>query len=80
MSTATSRTDKILVVDDDADIRSLLGTLFERAGLRVVKAETGQAGMRALFEHRPDLVVVDLPGHVDATADLVLSQIGRAHV
>ena len=37
-----------------------MGTLFERAGLRVIRADTGQAGMRALFEHRPDLVVVDL--------------------
>jgi DNA-binding response OmpR family regulator len=57
-TTDASRT--VLVIDDDADIRNILRTLFERAGLVVIPAEDGRAGMRGLFEHRPDLVVLDL--------------------
>lgn len=51
---------KVLVVDDDADIRSLLCALFERAGLAVVDSDTGLGGLRRLFDDRPDLAVVDL--------------------
>ncbi len=50
----------VLVVDDDADIRHVLRTLLERSGLDVLAAGSGRAGMRELFEHRPDLVIVDL--------------------
>lgn len=51
---------RVLVVDDDGDLRHLIRTVLERAGLAVSCAESGRAGMRALFDDRPDLVVVDL--------------------
>ena len=55
---------RILVVDDEADIRELLRELLGRAGYDVEVAEDGRAALRALFAARPDLVVLDvnMPG------------------
>ena len=55
---------RILVVDDDGDIRELLRELLGRAGYDVEVAEDGRAAVRALFAARPDLVVLDvnMPG------------------
>jgi DNA-binding response OmpR family regulator len=55
---------RILVVDDEADIRELLLELLGRAGYDVAVAEDGRAGLRALFAARPELVVLDvnMPG------------------
>jgi DNA-binding response OmpR family regulator len=50
----------VLVIDDDADIRGLLRGLLERAGHRVVEAADGRAGLRALHEQLPDLVLLDV--------------------
>jgi DNA-binding response OmpR family regulator len=51
---------RILVIDDDADIRGLVTELLERAGLTVEQAEDGRAGLRALHKTPPDLVVLDV--------------------
>jgi DNA-binding response OmpR family regulator len=55
---------RILVVDDDDDIRGLLRTLLERAGHKVSDAPEGRAGLRELFAGSPDLVILDvaMPG------------------
>jgi DNA-binding response OmpR family regulator len=55
---------RILVVDDDDDIRGLLRTLLERAGHEVTDAPDGRAGLRALYDSSPDLVILDvtMPG------------------
>jgi DNA-binding response OmpR family regulator len=55
---------RILVVDDDADIRGLLRELLERRGFAVLEAGDGQDALRAFFEQRPDLVILDvqMPG------------------
>jgi DNA-binding response OmpR family regulator len=51
---------RILVVDDDDDIRGLLRTLLERAGHEVIAAPDGRAGLRELFADSPDLVILDV--------------------
>jgi len=51
---------KILVVDDDEDIRILLRELFGRAGYRVDEAVDGKSALRRLFESPPALVVLDV--------------------
>jgi DNA-binding response OmpR family regulator len=51
---------RILVVDDEPDIRFLLAELLRRAGYDVVQAENGRAGLRAVHESRPDLVLLDV--------------------
>jgi DNA-binding response OmpR family regulator len=50
----------VLVVEDDPDIRGLVIALIERAGIAALGAEDGRAGIRAFFEHRPALLVLDL--------------------
>src|SRR3954451_1154753 len=54
----------VLVVDDEADIRTLVRELLERAGHDVVEARDGNEGLQAFFSSRPDLVVLDvsMPG------------------
>ena len=51
---------RILVIDDDADIRGLVAELLGRAGMIVDQAPDGRAGLRALHESPPDLVVLDV--------------------
>jgi DNA-binding response OmpR family regulator len=55
---------RVLVVDDDADIRGLLHQLLERAGYDVVEAPDGREGLRTLYAASPDLVLLDvsMPG------------------
>ncbi|MDQ3777851.1 MAG: response regulator transcription factor [Actinomycetota bacterium] len=55
---------RILVVDDDADIRGLVRELLERRGFDVDEAGDGRAALQALYALRPDLVVLDvsMPG------------------
>jgi DNA-binding response OmpR family regulator len=50
----------VLVVDDEANIADLIELYLQREGYRVVKATTGEAGVRAVGEHRPRLVVLDV--------------------
>jgi DNA-binding response OmpR family regulator len=50
----------VLVVDDDADVRMLVRELLTRAGYRVTEAPDGRAALRALYDERPDLVVLDV--------------------
>ncbi|HYY04265.1 MAG TPA: response regulator transcription factor [Gaiellaceae bacterium] len=51
---------RILVVDDDRDIRKLVAELLRRAGHDVREAENGRAGLRALHASPPDLVLLDV--------------------
>jgi DNA-binding response OmpR family regulator len=51
---------RVLVVDDDEDIRGLVRTLLERAGAIVYEAPDGRDGMREFHAHRPDLVILDV--------------------
>src|SRR5436309_2538038 len=50
----------ILVVDDEPNIADLVELYLRRDGFRVVKAATGAAGVQAVTDHRPRLVVLDV--------------------
>jgi two-component system, OmpR family, response regulator len=52
--------DHILIVDDDAEIRSLLRQYLEKNGLRVTAVAEGRGMWQALADARCDLVVLDL--------------------
>ncbi|MDT3672884.1 MAG: response regulator [Aromatoleum sp.] len=52
--------DHILIVDDDAEIRSLLADYLEKQGLRCTTAADGREMKAALERHRVDLIVLDL--------------------
>jgi DNA-binding response OmpR family regulator len=51
---------RVLVIDDDADIRGLVAELLGRVGLEVEGASDGRVGLRAFHRSPPDLVVLDV--------------------
>src|SRR5262245_34570527 len=51
---------RILVIEDESDIRQVLDYNLRLAGHEVVAAARGQDGLRLAREHRPDLVLLDL--------------------
>jgi DNA-binding response OmpR family regulator len=51
---------RILVVDDDADVRGLVRELLERAGATVSEAADGREALRLLYDVRPDVIVLDV--------------------
>jgi PAS domain S-box-containing protein len=53
-------TVSILLVDDDADTRSMLGALLRGHGWAVTEACDGQAALQAVEHFSPDLVILDL--------------------
>lgn len=51
----------LVLIDDHTALRDGLGVLLERRGFRVLAgADTAAAGEKAIAEHRPGVVVVDL--------------------
>ncbi|BBB91236.1 MAG TPA: response regulator transcription factor [Methylomusa anaerophila] len=55
---------KILIVDDELNIRELIKFNLEKAGYKVLEAGDGQSAVSATRSERPDLIVLDimLPG------------------
>ena len=60
MGTTLERSDHILVVDDDAEIRTLLTRYLEKNGRRATAVGDGKAMWRAMAAGAFDLVVLDL--------------------
>ena len=55
---------RVLVIEDEEDIRLLTRVILEGSGHQVIEAATGEAGLSALERELPDLVLLDirLPG------------------
>lgn len=51
---------RVLIVDDDASIRSMLGFLFEDEGFRVDEAADGSEALVQLAGDAPDVMILDL--------------------
>lgn len=51
---------KILVVDDEPDIRMLVRMVLERAGHAVIEAANGNEALTALETSHPDLMLLDM--------------------
>lgn len=56
----TNNKYKILVVEDEANIRNLVTTMLETSGYQVIKAKTCVAAQTMVTSHMPDLIVLDL--------------------
>ncbi len=50
----------ILVVDDDMELSDGLRVVLERQGYRVFQARDGQQGKQMVYQHHPDLVILDM--------------------
>jgi DNA-binding response OmpR family regulator len=69
---------KILVIDDEESIRSLLDTILRRKGYNVILAEDGRKGIELFRQEQPDVIVLDLKmPEMDGLA--VLQEIRRAN-
>lgn len=51
---------KILVIDDEKDMRVYLSTLFKKAGYEVTDAENGEVGLEEARLNSPDLITLDV--------------------
>ncbi len=55
---------KILVIDDDPDVHTMVKKILEPKSYEVVCAYDGDEGLRKVVEERPDLIILDviMPG------------------
>ncbi len=63
---------RVLIVDDEPNIRRMVGALLAAEGYEVREAADGAAGVRAVEEEEPDVALIDLmmPGGMDGIATL----------
>ena len=52
--------ERVLVIDDDPALFTLLRLGLEREGFTVVHAEDGKQGLRKAYEVRPDVIILDI--------------------
>jgi len=51
---------KILIVDDELDVRIYVGTLFETSGYAPIAARNGNEGLQKARETSPDVIILDV--------------------
>jgi CheY-like chemotaxis protein len=52
--------ERIVIIDDDPDIRDALTMILEPAGYRLTCCATGPQGLAAIWADPPDLIVLDI--------------------
>lgn len=60
MTAADDMAHQILIVDDDAHIRDVIGFALEKAGMKTMTARDGAEALRQFRRQAPDLVVLDV--------------------
>lgn len=76
MTNQTNNKYKILLVEDDEKIRSVMTTVLETAGYQIISAETGKMGKALFASHQPDVLILDL-GLPDMDGMTLLSAIRK---
>ena len=51
---------KVLIVDDEMDMRIFLSTLLETSGYKAIIAANGEEGMQKAREHKPAVIILDV--------------------
>lgn len=54
-----TRKQKILLIEDEKDVRDLLSEELDASGYHVLMAPNGEEGLKAIIEQDPDLVICD---------------------
>ncbi len=63
--------DKILIVDDDADLRAIVRDVLKDEGFSVIEAKEGLSGIKLFKSNLPDAVLLDMKmPHMDGLATL----------
>ncbi len=72
----------ILIIDDEANIRRMVGALLKAEGFEVAEAPNGNAGLLALPTVKPDIILLDLmmPPGPDGLATLESIRAGDADI
>ena len=50
---------KILIVDDDPDVRNFVSTVLKKRGFEIIEADDGASGLREARAQLPDLIICD---------------------
>src|SRR5881275_105948 len=69
---------RILIVDDVADNRAILGRRFQRRGFQIAEAESGSGALAIIARERFDVVLLDVM-MPDMDGLEVLRRIRRSH-
>jgi len=56
----TNSYKKVLIVDDDKDILTILKQSFIGKGFSVISAQDGEEGLKMIEEEKPDLILLDI--------------------
>ena len=51
---------RILMIDDDANLVSVIGTVLLRSGFEFFSAHTASMGLQRIIEVKPDLIILDV--------------------
>jgi two-component system, OmpR family, phosphate regulon response regulator PhoB len=51
---------RVLIVDDELDVRVFMTTLLETNGFRPIATEDGKQGLELARKHKPSLVIMDV--------------------
>lgn len=73
---------RVLVVDDEVPLTSVISSYLEREGFQVVLAHSGPAAVEMASIHRPNLIVLDvmLPGFDGIEACRLIRQFTDAYI
>lgn len=60
-------TATVLIVDDSPTVRKIVQLTLQRENIQVIQASDGLAGLAAVTDYQPDLILLDivLPHHMD---------------
>lgn len=57
---AGGRRGRVLVIEDEADLRALMADLLQEEGYAVESARDGVEGLRLIAQRMPDLILLDI--------------------